>query len=77
MVLAHRATTPVETTVCQEEARDLQSLERGLAQVATTPVAITVWLRQTAAKQLFTDQVLARVALIPAVIIAFRASEFY
>ena len=77
MVLAHRATTPAETIVCQEEARDLQSLGRGLAPVATTPAAIIVWPRRTAAKQPSIDPVLARVVLIPAVIIACRASDIH
>ena len=75
MALAHQVTTPVAITVCRAATRDSQLLGRGLAQVATTPAAIIVWLRQTPAKQPSIDPVLARVALIPAVTTAFRASD--
>lgn len=77
MVLAHRVTTPVVITVCRAAARDLQSPEKERVQVVTTPAVITVWLRQIAVKQPFTDLVLARVALIPAVITASLASDPY
>lgn len=76
-VLAHLVTTPVAITVSRAAMRDLQSPEKDRVQVVTTPAVITVWLRQTAAKQPSIDLVLARVALIPAVTTAFRASEFY
>ena len=75
MALAHRVTTPVAITVFQAATRDLQSPEKERVQVVTTPAAIIVWPRQTAAKQPFTDPVLAQVALIPAVTTAFRASD--
>ena len=75
MALAHRVTTPVAITVFQAATRDLQSPEKERVQVVTTQAAIIVWPRQTAAKQPFTDLVLAQVALIPAVTTAFRASE--
>lgn len=74
-MLAHRVTTPVAITVSRAAMRDLQLPEKDRVQVVTTPAVITVWLRQTAAKQLFTDLVLARVALTPAATTAFRASD--
>jgi hypothetical protein len=43
----------------------------------TTPAGIIVWLLQTAAKQPSIGPAHARVALTPAVITAFHASDFY
>lgn len=75
MGVAHRDTALAATTVYQVAAQDLRLQERDRAPVATARVAITVWLHQTAAKLPFTESALAPVVLVPAVIIACRASD--